>query len=129
DTLKSLGELEVDPWIDHVPIKLHSADELIVRLRDVDVLIVEADHVSAPVLDASSLRFLGVCRGDPNNVDMDAATRNGVVVVRTPGRNAAAVAELTLGLMLALLRSIVMADDDVRAARWVVDGRIAQQRY
>lgn len=129
EELRTLGELEIDPWIDHVPIKLHSADELRARLDGVEVLIVEADFVPAGVLDGSSLRVLGVCRGDPNNVDVAAATRNRIAVVRTPGRNAAAVAELTIGLMLALLRGIVAADDDVRAGRWVVDGKIAQQRY
>lgn len=129
DVLRSLGEIVIDPWIDHVPIKLHAADELRARLEGVDVLIVEADHISAEVLEGTSVRFLGVCRGDPNNVDVAAATKNGVVVIRTPGRNAAGVAELAIGLMLALLRRIVAADDDVRAGRWVVDGKIAQQRY
>jgi len=129
ETMRSLGEIEVDPWNAHVPIKLHAVPELIERLQGVDVLIVEADFIPAEVLDAVSLRALGVCRGDPNNVDVEAATRNGVVVIRTPGRNADAVADLALALMLVLLRSIVVADDDIRAGRWVVDGKIAQQRY
>lgn len=129
DLLRSIGDVEVDPWNDHVPIKLHAAPELIARLEGVDVLIVEADHISAEVIEGARLRFLGVCRGDPNNVDMAAASAHGVAVIRTPGRNADAVADLALGLMLGLLRSIVAADDDVRAGRWVVDGRIAQQRY
>jgi D-3-phosphoglycerate dehydrogenase len=129
DLLHALGELEIDPWNAHVPIKLHSAEQLVERLRGVEALIVEADHISADVLEGSELRYLGVCRGDPNNVDIPAATKNGVVVIRTPGRNANAVAELTVGLMFTLLRWIVEADDDIRAGRWVIDGRIAQQRY
>ncbi|HEX9712862.1 MAG TPA: NAD(P)-dependent oxidoreductase [Actinomycetota bacterium] len=127
--LRALGDLELDPWIDHVPIKLHAAGELLARLAGVDVLIVEADFIPVEVFEGSSLRFLCVCRGDPNNVDMTAATRREVTVIRTPGRNAEGVAELAVALMLALLRSIVAADDDVRAGRWVVDERIAQQRY
>jgi D-3-phosphoglycerate dehydrogenase len=129
ERLRALGEVELDPWIDHVPIKLHAAEELRARAAGVEVLIVEADHVPAEVLEGSTLRALGVCRGDPNNVDLEAATRAGIVVVRTPGRNAEGVADLALAFMLALLRNIVAADDDVRAGRWVVDGRIAQQRY
>jgi D-3-phosphoglycerate dehydrogenase len=129
DLLRALGDLAIDPWNDHVPIKLHAADELIGRLQGVEALIVEADFVSAEVLEGSSLRFLGVCRGDPNNVDVPAATKNKVVVIRAPGRNANAVAELTIGLMFTLMRSIVEADDDIRAGRWVIEGRIAQQRY
>jgi D-3-phosphoglycerate dehydrogenase / 2-oxoglutarate reductase len=129
DILRGMGEVQIDPWNAHVPIKLHSAPELRARLEGVEVLIVEADHISAEVLAGTSVRFLGVCRGDPNNVDVPAATASGVTVIRTPGRNANGVAELAVGLMLALLRSIVAADDDIRAARWVIDGRIAQQRY
>jgi len=129
DLLRALGDLKVDPWNAHVPIQLHSAEQLVERLRGVDVLIVEADHISAEVLDKSELKYLGVCRGDPNNVDIPAASKKGVVVIRTPGRNANAVAELTIGLIFTLLRWIVEADDDIRAGRWVIDGRIAQQRY
>lgn len=127
--LRALGEVELDPWIDHVPIKLHAADELLARLRGIDVLIVEADHVPAAVIEGSGLRILGVCRGDPTNVDLPAASANGVAVIRTPGRNAGGVADLALALMLCLLRSIVAADADIRAGRWVEGQRIAQQRY
>lgn len=129
DLLRALGDLKIDPWNAHVPIQLHSAEQLVERLRGVDTLIVEADHISAEVLERSELKYLGVCRGDPNNVDVPAATKQGVVVIRTPGRNANAVAELTIGLIFTLLRWIVEADDDIRAGRWVIDGRIAQQRY
>ena len=52
------------------------------------------------------LKFVGICRGDTGHVDIDAATGAGVVVTHTPGRNAEAVAELTIGMMLALLRDI-----------------------
>lgn len=127
--LRSLGTVEVDPWSAHVPIKLHSAPELIERLAGVDMLIVEADFIPRDVFEATSLRFLGVCRGDPNNVDVAAATAAGVPVIRTPGRNAGGVADLAIGSMYCLLRSIVAADADVRAGRWVVDGRLTQQRY
>jgi D-3-phosphoglycerate dehydrogenase len=129
DLLRALGDLKIDAWNDYVPIKLHSAEQLVERLQGVDALIVEADHISADVLEKSDLKYLGVCRGDPNNVDVPAATKEGVVVIRTPGRNANAVAELTIGLMFTLLRWIVEADDDIRNGRWVIDGRIAQQRY
>lgn len=129
EMLHALGDLEVDPWNAHVPVRLHSVDELVARLDGVGILIVEADHVPAEVFERTALRLLGVCRGEPTNVDVPAATKHGVVVIRTPGRNAEAVAEHALGLILALLRGTVAADDDVRAARWVVEGRIPQQRY
>src|SRR5439155_7591019 len=47
ESLRLLGELSSDPWNEYVPIKLHSADDLIARAAGFDVLIVEADHVPA----------------------------------------------------------------------------------
>jgi D-3-phosphoglycerate dehydrogenase len=130
DALRALGDLELDPWNNYVPIKLHSADELLARTVGIDVLIVEADHVPASVIvGRPELRILATCRADPLNVDMDAATAAGIPVVHTPGRNAEAVADLTVGLIFNLMRGIVRADDDVRAGRWIVDGKIAYQRF
>src|SRR6266850_4070632 len=99
EIIRTLGELTIDPWNAHVPVRLHSADELRARLHGVEVLIVEADHVGAELIESSMLRFIGVCRGDPVNVDIAAATKHGVAVIRAPARNAGAVADLTLGLI------------------------------
>lgn len=129
DMLRSLGELTIDPWNEHAPPRFHSAADLVARLAGTDALIVEADHVSSEVLERASLRLLGVCRGDPVNVDLPAATKHGVVVIRAPGRNADAVAELTLGFFYALLRSIRAADADVRAGRWIVGDALPQNRF
>jgi D-3-phosphoglycerate dehydrogenase len=71
-----------------------------------DVLVVEADMVQAEVFDACALRMVGCCRGEPVNVDLAAATRHGVPVFHTPGRNADAVADLTLAFMLTLCRHL-----------------------
>jgi D-3-phosphoglycerate dehydrogenase / 2-oxoglutarate reductase len=130
DNLRSLGDLEVDPWDAHVPIRMTAGPDLIARLDGVDVLIVEPDPVFGEVFDAApSLKVIGICRGDPVNIDVTAATKAGIPVLRAPGRNADAVAELTLGLIIAVTRGIIAADADVRAGRWVIDERIPQQRY
>jgi phosphoglycerate dehydrogenase-like enzyme len=71
-----------------------------------DVLIVEADLVHDDVLNAVRLRLIGCCRGDPINVGVARATELGIPVLFAPGRNADAVADLTLGFMLALARHI-----------------------
>jgi autoinducer 2 (AI-2) kinase len=71
-----------------------------------DVLVVEADLVHEEVLDHCRLRLIGSCRGDPLNVGVARATALGIPVLFTPGRNADAVADLTLGFMLALARHI-----------------------
>lgn len=95
------------------------------RINDVgaDVLIVEADLVHAEVLDACRLVMIGCCRGDPINVDLDLATEKGIPVFHTPGRNADAVADLTLAFMLALARRLPAIDATYRGGH---AGRIEQ---
>jgi D-3-phosphoglycerate dehydrogenase len=77
---------------------------------------------------------LGVCaiaatRGDPNNVDIDGATAAGIPVLNTPGRNADAVAEMTVALLLAATRHLLPADADVRGGNIFRDGSIPYQRF
>ncbi|TMA45394.1 MAG: 3-phosphoglycerate dehydrogenase, partial [Deltaproteobacteria bacterium] len=82
--------------------------EFAAHIREVgaDVLIVEADLVHAEVLNGCRLRMIGCCRGDPVNVDLELATAKGVPVFHAPGRNADAVADLTLAFMLMLARRL-----------------------
>ena len=83
-------------------------NEFAARIRAVgaDVLIVEADLVHAEVLEACPIRMIGCCRGDPVNIDLELATRKGIPVFHTPGRNADAVADLTIAFLLALARHL-----------------------
>lgn len=64
------------------------------------------------------LRFVGVSRGGPVNVDLTAATEAGVVVSFAPGRNAQAAAEYAIGLMLAAMRRIPAADAELKDGIW-----------
>ncbi|MGP4012326.1 2-hydroxyacid dehydrogenase [Streptomyces sp. 4N124] len=88
-------------------------DVLIEALSDDrEVLVTQMAPVTERVLDASpSLRLVVVCRGGPVNVNLDAAKSRDVRVCFSPGRNAAATAEFTVGLMLAALRRIPQAHD------------------
>lgn len=130
DRLKGLMDLVYDPWIDHVPLRIYSADDLARRIESegADVIVVEADQVKGPVLECP-LRAVASTRGDPNNVDVDQATAAGIPVLHCPGRNADAVAEMTLALMFALNRHLLAADADVRAGAIYRDGTIPYQRF
>lgn len=130
DALRGLGEVILDPWIDHQPLRLYDADALAARAHDegATVLICEADRCAGPVLELPLLA-IGSTRGDPTNVDLPAATAKGIPVLRAPGRNADAVAELALGLMLAVTRHLVAADRDVREGQVYRDGSIPYQRF
>lgn len=82
--------------------------QLIDALTDEDVLLVHAAPVTDSVLDASpNLRVVGVARGGPVNVDIRAATDRGITVITAPGRNADAVADLTIAFMIILARGVM----------------------
>jgi autoinducer 2 (AI-2) kinase len=87
-----------------------------------DVLIVEADLVHDEVFDAVSLRLIGCCRGDPINIGLDRATRLGIPVVFAPGRNADAVADLTLAFMLALARNVYTVNAKLKSGQLTFTG-------
>ncbi len=117
--LRSKIEVVHESWMD--TRRLLSPEELIERIQsqNLQIVIVEADFVFDEVFHATNtLRFVGVCRGSVNNVDIDAATEHGVLVVNTPARNAVAVAELTVGLMLSLARRIPTAHSMVQSEEW-----------
>ena len=128
--LQALGELIVDPWIDQHPLRLYNEEQLAARATELGatVLICEADKCGGPVLDLPLLA-IGSTRGDPTNVDLEGATAKGIPVLRAPGRNADGVAEIAVGLMLAVTRHIVAADRDVREGEVYRNGSIPYQRF
>jgi len=89
---------------------LESADALIVRSA------VQADE--ALLSHATRLRVVGRAGVGVDNIDLDAATRQGIAVMNTPGANAVAVAEHTLGMMLAMARHLCRADALMHAGKW-----------
>src|SRR5438094_7055680 len=105
--LERLMDVVHEDWKERGAIHFDGA-EFAAHIRDVgaDVLIVEADLVHAEVLESCPLRMIGCCRGDPVNIDLELATRKGIPVFHTPGRNADAVADLTLAFMLMLARHL-----------------------
>ena len=99
-----------DQLPDGLPAALADADALVVRSA------VQADD--ALMEHAPKLRVIGRAGVGVDNIDADAATRRGIVVMNTPGANAVAVAELTIGLMLALARKLPVANATMHAGKW-----------
>jgi D-3-phosphoglycerate dehydrogenase len=89
---------------------LDSADALIVRSA------VQAD--SKLLAHANRLRVIGRAGVGVDNIDLEAATHKGIAVMNTPGANAVAVAEQTLGMMLAMARHLCRADALMHARKW-----------
>jgi D-3-phosphoglycerate dehydrogenase len=130
EKLCRLADVVYDPWIDQRPLRIYTAEQLAERVsaEHADVVVVESDSVAGPVFELG-LRAIASTRGDPNNVDIGGATAAGIPVLHTPGRNADAVAEMTLALLFAATRHVLAADADVRAGEVFRDGSIPYQRF
>lgn len=103
-------------------VKALSEDELIAKLaaKPVECLVVRSStQVTQKVFSAQKrLKLVGRAGVGVDNIDVKAATAANVKVMNTPGGNANAVVELTLGFMLALARQIPKADRTMKAGKW-----------
>ncbi|UCG89659.1 MAG: dihydrofolate reductase [Candidatus Heimdallarchaeota archaeon] len=95
-------------------------DELINKLNDyeVDIFITEADEVDASVIDKTNLKLIASTRGTPVNIDEDAANKKDIPVIHTPHRNADAVADLTVAMMLTQARKMIEIDRFLRSGKY-----------
>ena len=108
--LRETGWDVTAPTAAALPSELANADALIVR---------SATKVTAALLEkAPKLRVIGRAGVGVDNVDVDAATHRGVLVMNTPGGNAVSVAEHTLALMLGLARAVPQANTSTQAGKW-----------
>jgi D-3-phosphoglycerate dehydrogenase len=99
--------------------------QLMAALTDEDVLLVHGAPVTDAVLDASPrLKIVGVARGGPVNVDLAAARARNITVISAPGRNADAVADLTIAFLVMLARGIRAGMEFVAAG-----GRIGESAF
>lgn len=110
EILREPGWQVVIPEKGQVEAELADAEGLVVR---------SATRVTAELLEkASRLRVVGRAGVGVDNIDLDAATRRGILVMSTPGGNAVSVAEHTFALLLALARNVPRHDAAIRAGRW-----------
>ena len=106
ETLSDKIEFIYDGYnLDH---EVMSPDELIKKLRDIDILICEYDMITAEALDAATnLKIIICCRGGVKSViDLEAARERGITVCNNAGRNAEAVTDMTMGYILDLTPNI-----------------------
>ncbi|MEI7778605.1 MAG: NAD(P)-dependent oxidoreductase [Actinomycetes bacterium] len=96
-----------------------TAEALPAEIVGYDVLVVRGTKVSAETIAAGDrLRLIVRAGSGYNTIDVDAASAAGISVTNVPGRNAVAVAELTLGLLLAMDRQIPLASEQLHHGQW-----------
>jgi D-3-phosphoglycerate dehydrogenase / 2-oxoglutarate reductase len=118
--LRAAGcEVVYESWIEQR--RMYSPDDLAARLvaDGFEGVVVEAEFVTRDVIEAvPRLRVIASARGKPVNVDLEAATELGRVVLQTPGRNAESVADLCLAMILDRARHVADAAAAVRRGEW-----------
>jgi len=117
---EGIARLRAEPGIDvHVRLK-PSPEELLGLIPEYSGLIVRSStSVDKDLLAAAeALKIVGRAGSGVDNIDLQAATGRGVVVVNTPGGNAVSVAELVMGLTIACARKIAAADRKLKAGTW-----------
>lgn len=109
DKLREIAQVEYAPWWDTHKV-YQGGEELADALGGFHVFITEMDIVDFEAMRRlPELRVIISCRGNPVNVDIEAATEYGIAVINTPGRNADAVADLTAAFMIMLARRMLPA--------------------
>jgi len=106
--------------VEVIQSKSLSEEELISRIGDIDALVVRsATKVTAKAIEAAKkLKVIGRAGVGVDNVDVNAATAKGIVVMNTPGGNTISTAEHAFSLMLSLARNIPQAHGTMKAGKW-----------
>ena len=108
--------------IGEVTEALGDEDELIEALKGCDAVVSHTFPFTEKVIAASpDLKLISICRGGPVNVNIDAATKHGVMVSYAPGRNARATAEHSVAMLLAAARQIAHRHQEVVNGEWGSD--------
>jgi len=117
-TLKAFPDIEVEEKAGMSP------EELLQQIPHYEALVVRsATKVTAEVIEAAAkLKAIGRAGAGVDNIDIQAASDGGILVMNTPGGNANAVAELAVGMMFALARKLVPTVEGMKAGRWEKKG-------
>jgi D-3-phosphoglycerate dehydrogenase len=112
EMLRAAGDVDVNTGL--------AADALIGIIGNYEALVVRSEtKVTRPVIEAASrMQVIGRAGVGVDNIDLDAATERGVIVVNAPQGNTIAAAEHTLALLMSLARHVPQADASMRAGKW-----------
>ncbi len=106
----------------HGPSAVELPDRLLTNLEGIDILVIQFAPVPRQMIEAATdLKVIGVLRSGAENIDREAADEKGVCILNTPGRNARAVAECTVGMILTEIRNLARSHAAMMQGKWVRD--------
>ena len=119
EELKKNHEVTYDPWSDDKELlageKLHAA----LAKNRAQIFVCESEKVTDEVLSGlDDLKMICVCRAGLNDIEIPAATKRGIIVTNTPGRNAEGVAEMVVALMIMCSRFMTQGQQALRSGEW-----------
>ncbi len=137
-SIKNRGvDVEIRPWEHPTLEELQEANLLIEQqganaiempsrlfdgLEQFDAIVVQFAPIGRKMIEAAGrLKLIGVLRGGIENVDQQAAEERKITILNTPGRNARAVAECTIGLILSEIRNLARSYAELRQGNWTRD--------
>ena len=95
-------------------------DELIAQVADAEILVTQFCPVNRKMIErCPNLKIVGVLRGGYENIDLQFARERGVKVFNTPGRNADAVADFTVGAIICEARNIARGHHGIKSGQWI----------
>lgn len=118
--IEPVAETFADLDVVKVPKAKYTTDELVEHARGAHALFIHSENTFDREFfeRVDSVRVIGKPGSGIDNIDIEAATDHGVTVIHTPGMNAMAVGEYTVGMTLALQRNICTGEDHLRGGGW-----------
>ncbi len=116
----NFSEVIYDPW--NVTGERFYEDEMLANLLKIkpDIFITELDRITPKVLDGyAGLKVVGDCRSTPENINVAACTERKLPILCTPARNAQAVAEMVVGLIISYYRHLIPSTQWIKDGKWV----------
>jgi len=115
-------EVVYESWLDTNQVYFR-AEDLVQKISSIDaeIFICEGDNVKEDVIKNVNLKIIGATRGDPNNIDVETATKKRIPVLFAPGRNTTAVAEMTVAVILALMRKLYKINEILHSDQFKVE--------
>lgn len=129
ESCKKFDQIIYKPWTENEQVRSSEDLSKLIEAHNVNSLIVELDKVDSSLLNKYDLKFIGVCRANPVNVDVVTAKEKNIPVLNTPARNSQAVAELIVANIITFYRNTIQSNLWLKEGNWLKGGEQPYQKF